>query len=283
MDIDGKSLADEWLQLTKQKARNLKCKPGIAFVLVGNDPASQTYVRSKRKKCEEVGFNSQKIELEQRVSQTELFRVIDQLNTDPKIHGILVQMPLPSQLDQNAVIRRVRPEKDVDGFHPINMGRIVLGDLSGPIPCTPHGIIKILEKYDVKTEGAEVVIVGRSNIVGKPLANLLMQKTNPGNATVTLAHSYSHDLPAICRRADILIAAIGKPRLITANMVKEGAVVIDVGINRLDSGDLIGDVDYDNVHTKASLITPVPGGVGPMTIAMLLHNTLECAQKASNC
>ncbi len=280
MDLDGKALAETYLQKTKDEARCLRLTPGIAFVLVGNDPASQSYVRSKGKKCQEVGFTSQKIQLDEKVSQTELFRVIDHLNNDPSIHAILVQMPLPSHIDSNAVIERVLPEKDVDGFHPINIGRMVSGDLSGPIACTPLGILKILEHYQIRTEGANVVVVGRSNIVGKPIANLLMQKTKYGNATVTIAHSYSHDLVGICKKADILIVAMGKPRMITRHMVKDGAVVIDVGITRLDSGDLVGDVDYDSVKGKASHITPVPGGVGPMTIAMLLYNALECAKKS---
>ncbi len=281
MDIDGKKIADEILDEIKRETKNLGFVPGIAFVLVGNDPASQTYVRMKEKKCKEVGFHSEKFNLDERVSQIELLTLIDKLNIDDKIDGIIVQMPLPSHITVKEVLNRIKPEKDIDGFHPINIGRMFSGDRLGPLPCTPAGILTLLEKSNVKVESAHVVVVGRSNIVGRPIAHLLSQKELIGNATVTLAHSKTKNLGKICKQADILIAAIGKAKTITHDMVKPGCVVIDVGVNRTDSGKLVGDVDYDKVKPIASQITPVPGGVGPMTIAMLLKNTLECAKRRS--
>ena len=280
MDINGKQIADDILADVKAKREKLGIKPRLAFILVGDDTGSKTYVRMKEKRCAEIGFQSEKITLEENTTQSALFNIIDNLNADEDTHGILVQMPLPSQFDEQQVLERVRSEKDVDGFHPYNMGRMICGDRSGTISCTPLAILTLLEMSDVKTEGANVVVVGRSNIVGMPIANLLSQKANPGNATVTIAHSKTPNLNEVCRSADILIVAIGRPRLITKDMVKKGAVVIDVGINRADSGKLVGDVDYESVKEVASKITPVPGGVGPMTIAMLLKNTLDCAKRA---
>lgn len=279
MDIDGKKIANEILEQIKKETSKMEKPPGLAFVLVGQDPASQAYVKMKEKRCQEVGFISQKIQLEEDVAEHELMGIIDKLNEDDGIDGILVQMPLPKHLNENAVIERVKPEKDVDGFHPINVGKYTCGDRSGFIPCTPLGILKLLEKSDVELDGANVVVLGRSNIVGRPIANLLSQKETIGNATVTLAHSRTKDLKELCRKADVIIAAIGQPKMITADMVKQGVVVIDVGINRTSDNTLVGDVDYESVKEKASKITPVPGGVGPMTIAMLLQNTHESAKR----
>jgi methylenetetrahydrofolate dehydrogenase (NADP+) / methenyltetrahydrofolate cyclohydrolase len=257
--------------------------PGLAVVLVGEDPASTVYVRNKGRACEEAGMHSVTIRLPATSSQAELLAVVDQLNADPAIHGMLVQMPLPPQCNADEVIRRIDPAKDVDGFHPINAGKLIIGEKDGFAPCTPAGVIEMLKRYDVKTAGADVVIVGRSNIVGKPMASLLMQ---PGvDATVTICHSRTRDLPSHTRRADILIAAIGRPKFVTADMVKPGATVIDVGINRVDEPRakngyvLAGDVDFAPVREVAGRITPVPGGVGPLTIAMLLKSTLVAASR----
>ena len=259
-------------------------KPGLAVVLVGEDAASQVYVRSKGRACEEAGMHSVTIRLPDATSQDELLATIDQLNADPAIHGMLVQLPLPKRMDSDRVLRRIDPRKDVDGFHPENVGKLVTGDPTAFRPATPYGIQQMLIRSGIETKGAHAVIVGRSNIVGKPMANLLIQQGPGGDATVTVCHSRTRDLPAITRQADILIAAIGKAEFVTADMVRPGAVVIDVGINRVDDATrekgyrLSGDVDFEPVAAIASAITPVPGGVGPMTIAMLLKNTLQAAE-----
>jgi methylenetetrahydrofolate dehydrogenase (NADP+)/methenyltetrahydrofolate cyclohydrolase len=256
-------------------------KPGLAAVLVGEDPASAVYVRSKGKACEEAGMHSETIRLPATASEDELLAVVDRLNADPNIHGILVQLPLPKQINSEKVLRRIDPGKDVDGFHPMNVGKLVTGDRTAFRPATPYGVQQMLIRSGIETKGAHAVIVGRSNIVGRPMANLLIQQGPGGDATVTVCHSRTRDLPAVAREADILIAAIGKAEFVTADMVRPGAVVIDVGINRVDDPSaakgyrLTGDVAYAEVAEKASAITPVPGGVGPMTIAMLLKNTLQ--------
>ena len=259
-------------------------KPGLAVVLVGEDPASQVYVRSKGKACEEAGMHSVTIRLPAATSQAELLATIDKLNADPAIHGMLVQLPLPKGMNSEQVLRRIDPRKDVDGFHPENVGKLVTGDPTAFRPATPYGVQQMLIRSGIETKGAHAVIIGRSNIVGKPMANLLIQQGPGGDATVTVCHSRSRDLPALTRQADILIAAIGKAEFVTADMVRPGAVVIDVGINRVDDATrekgyrLCGDVHFDPVAAIASAITPVPGGVGPMTIAMLLKNTLQAAE-----
>jgi methylenetetrahydrofolate dehydrogenase (NADP+)/methenyltetrahydrofolate cyclohydrolase len=259
-------------------------KPGLAVVLVGEDPASQVYVRSKGKACEEAGMHSVTIRLPAATSQAELLATIDKLNADPAIHGMLVQLPLPKGMNSEQVLRRIDPRKDVDGFHPENVGKLVTGDPTAFRPATPYGVQQMLIRSGIETKGAHAVIVGRSNIVGKPMANLLIQQGPGGDATVTVCHSRTRDLPSITRQADILIAAIGKAEFVTADMVRPGAVVIDVGINRVDDATrekgyrLCGDVHFDPVAAIASAITPVPGGVGPMTIAMLLKNTLQAAE-----
>lgn len=284
--LDGKSVAAAVIEECRLELSVLKSKgiiPGLAVVLVGNDPASAVYVGSKVRTCADLGFHSVKIELAEETTQAELLSVVAGLNADPAIHGILVQSPPPAHIDEETVIRAIDPRKDVDGFHPENVAKLVLEDPSGFVPCTPAGCMKLLEVSGINTEGAEAVIIGRSMIVGKPMAMLLVSKKS--NATVTLAHSRSKDLPAICRRADILIAAVGRPDMVKADWIKPGAVVIDVGINRVvdhakKSGyRLTGDVDYADVVSSCSAITPVPGGVGPMTIAMLMKNTLQAARQ----
>jgi methylenetetrahydrofolate dehydrogenase (NADP+)/methenyltetrahydrofolate cyclohydrolase len=258
-------------------------RPGLAVVLVGEDAASTVYVRSKAKACTEARMHSAAIHLPAATSQAELLNVVSVLNQDPMIHGILVQMPLPSHLDADAVIRAIDPRKDVDGFHPVNVGKLLIGEKDGFVPCTPAGIVELLRRSNVDTRGAECVVVGRSNIVGKPMAALLMQDAASGNATVTVCHRHTKDLAFHTKRADILIVATGKPGLVTGSMVKLGATVIDVGINRVDDRSvprryrLVGDVEFESVKEVASKITPVPGGVGPMTIAMLLSNTVRAA------
>jgi methylenetetrahydrofolate dehydrogenase (NADP+) / methenyltetrahydrofolate cyclohydrolase len=260
-------------------------KPGLAAVLVGEDPASAVYVRSKGKACEEAGMHSVTIRLAADTAESELLATVDRLNADPKIHGILVQLPLPKHIDSEKVLHRIDPAKDVDGFHPVNVGKLVTGDKSAFRPATPYGVQQMLIRSGIETKGAHAVIVGRSNIVGKPMANLLIQQGPGGDATVTVCHSRTRDLPSVTRQADILVAAIGKAEFVTAEMVREGAVVIDVGINRVDDPSrprgyrLVGDVDYEPVARIASAITPVPGGVGPMTIAMLLQNTLQAMKQ----
>ncbi|WP_311174220.1 tetrahydrofolate dehydrogenase/cyclohydrolase catalytic domain-containing protein [Halobellus ordinarius] len=253
--------------------------PCLATVLMNDDPASETYVSMKHKDCEEVGIATRDIEIEPEAPAEELFDTVDELNADPDVHGILVQMPVPDHVDEREVLRRIDPAKDVDGFHPENVGRLVAGNARYK-PCTPHGVQKLLAAADVETEGADAVVVGRSNIVGKPMANLLIQKAEGGNATVTVCHSRTDDLAAKTRAADIVVAAAGVPEMVTGEMISEGTVVIDVGINRVeteDGSELVGDVEYESVKEKASAITPVPGGVGPMTRAMLLWNTVKAA------
>lgn len=260
-------------------------KPGLAVVIVGEDPASRVYVRSKGRACLEAGMHSETVEYPATVTQEELLAQIDRLNADPAIHGMLVQLPLPKHIDTDAVLRRIDPRKDVDGFHPVNVGKLVIGDPTAFRPATPYGVQQMLIREGIETKGAHAVIVGRSTIVGKPMAGLLIQDGPGGNATVTVCHSRSRELPAITRTADILVVAIGKPEFVTADMVQPGAVVIDVGINRVNDAShpkgyrLVGDVAYAPVAEIASAITPVPGGVGPMTIAMLLRNTLQAAEQ----
>jgi len=287
--IDGKATAARVLEECRATLNTLAAsgiKPGLAVVLVGDDPASKAYVGSKDRTCRDLGMHSVKLELPASTTQEKLIAVVRGLNADPAVHGILVQSPPPQHIDEAAVIRAIDPRKDVDGFHPENVAKLALEDSSGFVPCTPLGCQRLLMDYQIPVEGAQVVVLGRSMIVGKPLALLLMAKGPGGNATVTVAHSRSRDLPALCRSADILIAAIGKPRFVTADFVKEGAVVIDVGINRIADAStksgyrLVGDVDFEAVAPKCQAITPVPGGVGPMTIAMLISNTIKAAQRA---
>jgi methylenetetrahydrofolate dehydrogenase (NADP+)/methenyltetrahydrofolate cyclohydrolase len=257
--------------------------PGLSVVLVGEDPASAVYVRSKGKACEEAGMRGETIRLPADTSEAQLLEQVDALNADPRVHGILVQMPLPKHMSADKVIRRIRPEKDVDGFHPVNVGKLSIGERDGFVPCTPAGAIELLMRSGVETRGKDAVIVGRSNIVGKPMAALLLQDAPGGNASVTVCHSRTTDLAAHTRRADILVAAIGRPEMITGDMIKPGAVVIDVGINRVNDASvpkgyrIVGDVEFASARAVASLITPVPGGVGPMTIAMLMKNTVRAA------
>jgi len=286
--IDGTALAakirgEVAMQVAELRARGVV--PGLTVVLVGEDPASAVYVRAKEKASREAGMAGETIRLPASTSQAELLALIARLNTDATVHGILVQMPLPKHIDPDVVIDHIRPDKDVDGFHPVNVGKVLIGDSDGFAPCTPAGVQRMLVESGVETRGANCVIVGRSNIVGKPMAALLMQAGKGGDATVTVCHSRTRDLAGHTRRADILIAAVGRPRTITADMVKPGAVVIDVGVNRIPDATrksgtrLVGDVDFDAVRQVASLITPVPGGVGPMTIAMLLSNTVRAARQ----
>ena len=261
-------------------------KPGLAVVIVGDDPASRVYVRSKGRACLEAGMHSETVEYPATVTQEELLAQIDRLNADPAIHGMLVQLPLPKHIDSDAVLRRIDPAKDVDGFHPVNVGKLVIGDPTAFRPATPYGVQQMLIREGIETKGAHAVIVGRSTIVGKPMASLFLHDAPGGNATVTVCHSRSRDLPSITRTADILVVAIGKPEFVTADMVRPGTVVIDVGINRVNDAShpkgyrLVGDVAFAPVAELASAITPVPGGVGPMTIAMLLRNTLQAAEQA---
>lgn len=287
--ISGTEIAKQIRQELKQEIAELKKKhnlvPGLATVLVGGDPASQVYVGSKVKTCEALGIYSERHDLSAETSEEELLALIDRLNKDPKIHGILVQLPLPKHINETTITMAVDPKKDVDGFHPVNVGKLMIGE-PDYLPCTPHGIQELLIRSGVKISGAEVVIVGRSNIVGKPLASILMQKKAGANATVTVCHTGTSDIPFHTRRADILIVALGKSKFITADMVKEGAVVIDVGIHRIGKtaegkSILCGDVDFDAVKEKVKAITPVPGGVGPMTIVMLMLNTVRAAKIAA--
>jgi methylenetetrahydrofolate dehydrogenase (NADP+)/methenyltetrahydrofolate cyclohydrolase len=262
------------------------CTPGLSVVLVGDDPASSVYVHSKEKACIEAGMHGVTIRRPATTTQAELLALVDELNADPTVHGILVQMPLPKQIDPDAIVRRIRPDKDVDGFHPVNVGKLLIGERDGFAPCTPAGVQELLIRSGVDTKGKDCVIIGRSNIVGKPMASLLMQNGPGGNATVTICHSHTRDLVAHTRRADIVIAALGRPREITGDMLKPGAVVIDVGISRVPDAShqkgyrIVGDVDFESARRVASLITPVPGGVGPMTIAMLLRNTVRAAERS---
>lgn len=247
--------------------------PGLAVVIVGNDPASRVYVNSKKKACAEVGFESFEYALPEETTQEELLGLVEKLNRDSKVNGILVQLPLPKQIDENAVINAINPEKDVDAFHPFNVGKIMIGDFAY-LPCTPAGVMELIDSTGVEISGKSCVVIGRSNIVGKPMAMLLLHRSG----TVTICHSKTKNLAEICKGADILVAAVGKAKFVTADMVKDGVVIIDVGMNRLENGKLCGDVDFENVEKKASYITPVPGGVGPMTIAMLMRNTLTAAK-----
>lgn len=284
--IDGKELAKEMRAEIAEEVQKLAAQgvtPGLGVILVGEDPASNSYVKAKERACEKAGIYSDDNRLPSDTSEAKLLEIIDRMNEDSKIHGILVQLPLPDHIDEEKVLLRIKPEKDVDGFHPFNVGKMMLGQPAF-LPCTPHGVIQMLIRSGVVTKGANAVIVGRSNIVGKPLANMLLQKAEGRNATVTVCHSATKDMASITQQADILIAAAGKPEMITADMVKPGAVVIDVGVNRVEDSSkkkgyrLVGDVEFEPIAEKASKITPVPGGVGPMTITMLLYNTLESAK-----
>jgi methylenetetrahydrofolate dehydrogenase (NADP+) / methenyltetrahydrofolate cyclohydrolase len=287
--IDGRAIAEKVYVDLRREIAELKAKyvtPGLAVVLVGDDPASRAYVRSKDKMCRELGLHSLKLELPASTTQTELLNRVEELNADSNIHGILVQSPPPPHIDEAAIVRALNPRKDVDGFHPENVAKLVLDDPSGFVPCTPLGVQRLLIESKINISGAHVVILGRSMIVGKPLALLLMQKNEKGNATVTVVHSRSRDLAEITRSADIIIAAIGRAGFFKADHVREGAVVIDVGINRVEDATsergyrLVGDVAFDEVSKKASAITPVPGGIGPMTIAMLMSNTVKAARQS---
>ena len=271
--IDGKKVSAEVRNRLAEETKILKEKtgkePGLATVLVGDDPASAVYVRNKNKTCRELGFQSFENQLSSDTTEEQLLNLIDDLNSNPNVHGILVQLPLPDQIDSEKILQAIDPKKDVDGFHPVNVGKLVVGNAL-LTPCTPTGIIELLDHYGIEISGKHAVIVGRSNIVGKPVSMLLLQR----NATITICHSRTKNLEEVTRGADILIAAVGRPHFVTENMVNEGAAVIDVGINRVD-GKLTGDVDFEPVSKKASYITPVPGGVGPMTIALLMENTLK--------
>lgn len=287
--IDGKSVSQKVLDECAIEVQNLIDKgvrPGLAVVLVGNDPASKAYVGSKVKTCERMGIHSVKIVLPEETTQNELLKVIDDLNEDTSIHGILVQSPPPSHIDESTVVRQINPHKDVDGFHPENVAKLTLEDSDGFVPCTPLGCLRLLQEYNIETKGANVVVVGRSMIVGKSMALLLMANNSNANATVTVAHSRTKDLRSVCSKADIIIAAVGIPQIIGKDHVSDGAVVIDVGINRVEDESakkgyrLVGDVNFDEVAKKCSAITPVPGGVGPMTIAMLISNTIKACQRS---
>jgi methylenetetrahydrofolate dehydrogenase (NADP+)/methenyltetrahydrofolate cyclohydrolase len=287
--IDGRAIAEKVYVDLRSEIAELKRKavtPGLAVILVGNDPASRAYVRSKDKMCRELGLHSVKLELPESTTQLELLRRVEELNADPSIHGILVQSPPPGQIDEAAIVRALDPRKDVDGFHPENVAKLVLDDPAGFVPCTPLGVQRLLIESKIDIKGAHVVVLGRSMIVGKPLALLLMQKNAGANATVTVVHSRSRDLAEITRSADIIVAAIGRAEFVKAEHVREGAAVLDVGINRVDDATaergyrLVGDVAFDEVSKKASAITPVPGGVGPMTIAMLMSNTVKAARQS---
>jgi methylenetetrahydrofolate dehydrogenase (NADP+)/methenyltetrahydrofolate cyclohydrolase len=286
--IHGKQIAQDIRAELQQEVASLVAqgiRPGLGVILVGDDPASNSYVTAKEKACEEIGIYSDDNRLPAETTQDELLAKVAAMNADPKINGILVQLPLPKHIDEAAVLMAIDPSKDVDGFHPVNVGKMVVGEKAF-LPCTPHGVIQMLLRSGVETSGAHAVVVGRSNIVGKPVANMLVQKQKGGDATVTVCHTRTRDLAAHVRQADIVIAAAGRPNTITADMVKPGAVVIDVGVNRIEDATkkngfrLVGDVDFDAVAEVASKITPVPGGVGPMTITMLLWNTVEAAKQA---
>ncbi|MBK1834177.1 bifunctional methylenetetrahydrofolate dehydrogenase/methenyltetrahydrofolate cyclohydrolase FolD [Roseibacillus ishigakijimensis] len=284
--IDGKAVSAKVLEECREDVQALLAEgitPGLAVVLVGEDPASQVYVGSKVRTCGDIGVYSRKIELPAGTSQEDLLKVVQELNEDAAIHGILVQSPLPAPIDEAAIVRAIEPAKDVDGFHPANVAKLTLEDPTGFVACTPAGCMRLLAEYGIETVGKEVVVVGRSMIVGKPMALLLVARG--ADATVTIAHSRTQDLAAVCRRADILIAAVGRPEMIKGDFVKDGAVVIDVGVNRVDDASkkrgyrLTGDVAFEEVAEKCAAITPVPGGVGPMTIAMLMKNTLQAARQ----
>ena len=276
--IDGKEVSAQVKEQVKEEAAQLKAatglQVGLAVVIVGNNPASRVYVNNKKKACEAVGFQSFEYALDEGTTQEELLGLVEGLNENPQVNGILVQLPLPKQIDEKAIINAISPDKDVDAFHPSNVGRIMIGSYAF-LPCTPAGVMELIARTGVSVSGKNCVVIGRSNIVGKPMAMLLLHQ----NGTVTICHSRTQNLKEICAQADILVAAVGKANFVTADMVKEGAVVIDVGMNRLDNGKLCGDVDFAAVEPKAGYITPVPGGVGPMTIAMLMRNTLTAAKQ----
>jgi methylenetetrahydrofolate dehydrogenase (NADP+) / methenyltetrahydrofolate cyclohydrolase len=287
--ISGTEVAKEIREELKVEVAGLLEKhgvvPGLVTILVGENPASQSYVAAKNKTAHALGIHSEQVTLSAETNEADLLALVDKYNKDSKIHGILVQLPLPKHINEANVLYAIDPEKDVDGFHPVNVGKMVLGEQCF-LPCTPHGILELLVRSGVQTSGAEVVIIGRSNIVGKPIANLMLQKRSGGNATVTLCHTRTKDMAAHCRRADILIAAVGVPKMVTADMVKDGVAIIDVGVNRIGMTEagkaiLAGDVDFESVKEKASCITPVPGGVGPMTITMLMKNTVQAAKMAA--
>ena len=278
--MDGKALSQKIRGQILAETTELKKQgivPGLAVIIVGEDPASQIYVRNKERACEECGFYSEKYALPEETTQDELLALIDKLNCDPKINGILCQMPVPKHISEEAVIGAIDSKKDVDAFHPINVGKIMVGDFDF-LPCTPAGVMEMLHSYDIPVEGKECVVIGRSNIVGKPMGMLLLHE----NGTVTICHSRTKNLAEVCRRADILVAAVGIPQFVKADMVKDGAVVIDVGMDRDENGKLCGDVDFENVKDKCSFITPVPGGVGPMTISTLMKNTLKACKLQNN-
>lgn len=288
--ISGIEIAKEIREELKVEVTELKEKhdivPGLVTILVGEDPASQSYVAAKNKTAKALGINSEQITLDADTSEEDLLKLVAKCNADPAVNGILVQLPLPKHVNEANVLLAIDPDKDVDGFHPINVGKMVLGEQCF-LPCTPHGILEMLTRSGVETSGAEVVIIGRSNIVGKPIANLMLQKRDGGNATITLCHTRTKDMAEHCKRADIIIAAVGVPKMVTADMVKPGAAIIDVGVNRIGQASngkaiLAGDVDFDAVKEVASCITPVPGGVGPMTITMLMKNTVQAAKMAGN-
>ncbi|MGN0582783.1 MAG: bifunctional methylenetetrahydrofolate dehydrogenase/methenyltetrahydrofolate cyclohydrolase FolD [Oscillospiraceae bacterium] len=278
--ISGKEVSQKVKGEVREKALALKEKGievGLAVVIVGDNPASRVYVNSKKKACEEVGFNSYEYALPEETTQQELLDLVEVLNNDEKVNGILVQLPLPKQIDENAIINAISPDKDVDAFHPFNVGKIMIGEYAF-LPCTPAGIMELIDSTGVEIAGKSCVVIGRSNIVGKPMSMLLLHRSG----TVTVCHSKTKNLKEICQNADILVAAVGRPNFVTGDMVKEGAVVIDVGINRMEDGKLCGDVNFAEAEKKASYITPVPGGVGPMTIAMLMKNTLTAAMIKNN-
>ena len=278
--IDGKKVSaqlKEQVRIETEELVKKGIKPGLAVIIVGDDPASRVYVNNKKKACEKVGFLSKEFALPATTTQEELLALVNELNEDKEINGILCQLPLPKGLDEKAVIEAISPLKDVDAFHASNVGKIMIGDYDF-LPCTPAGVMEMLHSYNIPVEGKECVVIGRSNIVGKPMAMLLLHE----NGTVTITHSRTKNLKEVTKRADILVAAIGKPKFVTADMVKEGAVVIDVGMDRDENGKLCGDVDFENVKEKCSAITPVPGGVGPMTIAVLMKNTLKACKIQNN-
>lgn len=279
--INGKAVAEQMQQEFKQQIADFEKKygfvPGLAVVLVGDNPASQVYVKNKGLACQKVGIKSFEHRLPKETTEEELLALIDKLNADNNVHGILVQLPLPKQINETKVLYRILPEKDVDGFHPVNVGKLMIGEADF-LPCTPAGVQELLIRSGTQIEGADVVVVGRSNIVGKPVAMILVQKQKGANATVTIVHTRTKNIEEHCRRADILIVAAGVPKYVKGSWIKPGAVVIDVGVNRLEDGKLCGDVDFDEAKEVASKITPVPGGVGPMTITMLLKNTIKAAE-----
>lgn len=286
--ISGTEIAEAMRAELATQVEELKGKgvtPGLTVVLVGEDPASQVYVRMKGKACEKLGMKSETIRLSAETTEDELLTIVENLNTDEMVHGILVQLPLPDQINERRILLAIRPDKDVDGFHPVNVGKVSIGDPTGFPPCTPYGVQQMLVRSGVQISGAHAVIVGRSNIVGRPMASLLLHKGPGGNATVTVCHSRTKNLPEVTRQADILIAAIGSPEFVKGDWIKPGAVVIDVGVNRVDDASvekgyrLVGDVDFAAAKEVASAITPVPGGVGPMTITMLLYNTVQAARQ----